>query len=414
MPRLLKHIWFVTPAPDTVVQSIDTLMEKYEVEVLRPAHAFGQHAIPDLILLHFTEHSASEYELLLKLKRHASASQIVVLGNDPEPVHVIDAYNAGASGYELLPIKLEDIAKKIQAIPPLKRWMAKLRHFLSSPKPHLNGSVPRPLVTITPLKQEADLYVQFLGKFVIKDNQHRALELKSTRIQSLLACLLYHGHRGVSSDRLIDNFWPEVPDVSARNSLHVAISQLRTLLRNYFDDRELIILDNNHYRICSTLSLSSDVADFESWVGKKKNGLASQTSPDEMTTLLRGVEIYQGDFLTEFKFQDWTAIIRDNLWERYLYALGTLVGYYLEQKQYQETIRFAKLLLQQDACHELTHRQLMYAYYQLGKRTSAIQQYLACKSILQADLHVAPSTETEELYQIIVKQESKKISFPLI
>lgn len=413
MFKPLPHIWLVTAVPTYASSSLRVLMQSYVVEILLPHKALQARSFPSLILLHFSQHIPSEYQLLSKLRQLAAKSQIFVLGDNPQNEHIIKAYDQGADAYLLLPLQLEELTKKIRPRRRWCQWLWSLQKIWQQKRQSLRPLASSSFAAQLPPEAPPDLEVRFLGDFVVRAKNRELLDLKSSRIQAVFACLLYHGNKGVSRNHLIGNFWPEVREDCARNSLNVAISQLRASLKDYFGEQEVIVFEQGHYRICNQLTISTDVARFQYWIKAGKATVVNESSPD-ITVLLKAAEIYQGDFLATFNFQEWTTSIRDRLWEHYLFVLGKLVAHYLQAERYQEATRFAKLLLQEDACHELTHRQLMYAYYRLGKRTSAIQQYLACQAVLLTDLNVKPSNETEELYQIIVKQERRKISFPLV
>jgi DNA-binding SARP family transcriptional activator len=388
-------------------------MQNYVVEILLPHKALQARSFPSLILLHFSQHTAPEYQLLGELRQLAAKSQIFVLGDSPQNEHIIQAYDKGADAYLLLPLQFEELAKKIRPRLRWYQWLGRLQKIWQSKRQSLRPIASSSFPAQLPPEAPPDLEVRFLGDFVVKDKNRRLLDLKSSRIQALFACLLYHGNKGVSRNHLIGNFWPEVREDCARNSLNVAISQLRTTLKDYFGEQEIIVFEQGNYRICKQLTIATDVARFQYWIKAGKAKLVNESAPD-IYAFLKAAATYQGNFLAAFNFQEWTTSIRDRLWEHYLFALGKLVAHYLRAERYQEATRFAKLLLQEDACHELTHRQLMYAYYRLGKRTSALQQYLTCQTVLLTDLNVKPSNETEELYQIIVKQERRKVSFPLV
>src|SRR5947209_2230728 len=58
----------------------------------------------------------------------------------------------------------------------------------------------------------------------------RALRLAGAQQRALLALLLLHANRPVSSDRLVEELWGEHAPRTASASLRVAVGKLRTLL----------------------------------------------------------------------------------------------------------------------------------------------------------------------------------------
>ena len=58
----------------------------------------------------------------------------------------------------------------------------------------------------------------------------REVELRSARQLTLLAVLVVHAGRRVSTDALIRALWQDSPPAAARSSLHAHVSRLRGLL----------------------------------------------------------------------------------------------------------------------------------------------------------------------------------------
>ena len=67
-------------------------------------------------------------------------------------------------------------------------------------------------------------------------------------------------------------------------------------------------------------------------------------------------------------------------------------------------IAYAQRLLQLDALHEPTHRQLMRLLAQVGQRSAALAQYEVCRQLLAAEWDVAPDDLTTALYKRIRAQ----------
>ena len=62
------------------------------------------------------------------------------------------------------------------------------------------------------------------------DEAGRAIPIVSGRQRALLAILLVHANKPVSTDRLIDELWGEHPPASVRKGLQVLVSRLRKTL----------------------------------------------------------------------------------------------------------------------------------------------------------------------------------------
>jgi DNA-binding SARP family transcriptional activator len=67
---------------------------------------------------------------------------------------------------------------------------------------------------------------RILGPLEVWDERGQ-LELRGARQRALLALLLLNRNRAVSSDRLIEELWPEAPPRNAANALQAAVSRVR-------------------------------------------------------------------------------------------------------------------------------------------------------------------------------------------
>jgi ABC-type oligopeptide transport system substrate-binding subunit len=81
--------------------------------------------------------------------------------------------------------------------------------------------------------------------------------------------------------------------------------------------------------------------------------------------------------------------------------LRDLVDRTLEAADYRTGIRYASRLLEMDPLLEETHRQLMRLLAYDGQRGAALNQYEACRAILDRELGVEPDEATAQLYEEI-------------
>ncbi len=72
--------------------------------------------------------------------------------------------------------------------------------------------------------------------------------------------------------------------------------------------------------------------------------------------------------------------------------------------QLDAAIAYAQRLLQLDALHEPTHRQLMRLLALAGQRSAALAQYEICRQLLSSEIDVAPDEMTTALYERIRTQ----------
>jgi DNA-binding SARP family transcriptional activator len=96
--------------------------------------------------------------------------------------------------------------------------------------------------------------------------------------------------------------------------------------------------------------------------------------------------------------------------EMYVDALLEIGQCRAERKEYEEAIRWYKRALEANELREDVHRGIMRCYFEAGRRPEAIAQSYRCDEMLERELNIGPSSETERLYEQIVG--NRKLSMP--
>jgi len=241
--------------------------------------------------------------------------------------------------------------------------------------------------------------VQLLGNFNLTI-QDIPLNLPSSRSLSLLKYLLLNHSQNTPREMLIDLFWPDVSMERGRNNLNVAMNGIRTSLRTV-TDTPVILYKDNAYGMALDLKFWVDVEEFEKLVnsGKRldmRNRISSATSDYEAA-----ISLYQGDFLEENPYENWTVLPRERLRLAYLTTLDRLSHIYYNQESYAMCITFSQLILARDRCREDAHSMLMRCYSRQGQSHLAIRQFQTCVDALREELDVEPEPATVQLAEQI-------------
>lgn len=219
------------------------------------------------------------------------------------------------------------------------------------------------------------------------------------KTQALFCYLILHRHRRHSRSVLINTFWPENDEHSARHCLSTTLWRLRRTLK---DEREVpvLLINGDVIGLNPRYPCWLDVADFEQ-ICQGLNEIPGNALTSAQVESLKGaVALYQGD-LMEGTYDDWCLVERERLANLYLQALTRLMSFFREQEQPAEAIAYGQRILTLDPLQEGTHRELMRLYCQIGDRAAAIRQYELCREWLAQELGVEPMPETSRLYQEI-------------
>lgn len=258
------------------------------------------------------------------------------------------------------------------------------------------------------------LEARFFGRFEVLYRGKTVPLGHNSKALAILKYLLAHKPQPVSQDYLMTWLWSESSPKRARWSLNSAICALRKLLSSGVPSVtpcNCVLLEAGYYRLSPEIRVSSDMEDFDAHYKRGRRLEKARQMPEAAAEYEKAIKLYRGDFLVEdlyeeWRYEDWTEIERERLANVYMDALSRLAGYYMDTGQLRESIRVCYQLLEKDSCREDSYRLLMRCYTHLGLRAQALAKYQLCEEILERRYGIAPSPETQALYQDLLKGES--------
>lgn len=245
----------------------------------------------------------------------------------------------------------------------------------------------------------ARLKIRLLGEFQFLIDEKRVRGLNADRPQSLLAYLLLHRHAPQSRQHLSFLLWPDSAESQARTNLRNLLHTLRYMLPAA---DVYLLTDNTTVQWNPDASYDFDVDQFDEAL---KNANLADSNGAERHYLETAVMIYTGDLLPS-NYDDWLILIREEMRQHYLDALGELVKLNEEMGDYRSAVRHGRRLWQQDALDETTAVQLMRLLTLNGDRTGVQRVYQTLNTTLQRELDVEPSPATREAYVKFLRTES--------
>jgi LuxR family maltose regulon positive regulatory protein len=250
------------------------------------------------------------------------------------------------------------------------------------------------------------LRVRFFGHFEMLCDEELITLGRNGKALSILKYLLANRSRPVSQDHLMGWLWPESNLKRARWSLNSAIHTLRKLLSECPSSAPLnyILLEEGYYRLCSDVRVIADVDEFDAHYEEGRRLQKEGRVEEAAAEYERAIDLYRGEYLVEDLYEDWTMVERERLSNAYMDMLGRLAVHYYETEQYQESIGTCYRILEKDSCHEESYRLLMRCYARLNLWERALRQYRLCERILRQDYGMAPSPETQALYESLLSE----------
>lgn len=207
---------------------------------------------------------------------------------------------------------------------------------------------------------------------------------------------------------LMDAIWPRYDTLQANTNLKTAVHALRKILDSAHDNDnsfEWIIFQNGCYMINAEVKMLVDVHEFE---GNWKAGiqLEKESNIEKAIKKYEAAEsLYEGDYLEEDLYEEWTLLRRETLKDIFLSLLGRLANCSMQKADYERCIAYCYKILLKDHCREDIYNRLMCCYSRLKQRSTAIGWYRLCEKILRTELNVSPNYQTLTLYRKLLKDE---------
>ena len=210
------------------------------------------------------------------------------------------------------------------------------------------------------------------------------------KAQALLYYLAASG-QAVSRDHLATLLWSESPESNARHSLRSSLYHLRQDLD--IDSAATLLVTRNQVQ----LQLRQDACDVLSF----RRLIAANGARE----LAEAVILYRGPLLDGFSavnapvFEDWLRSERASLSRTYVDALAHLAAWAESREDWSEAISYVQRIVREDELDEAAQQHLMRLYIRSGANVQALRQYQRFEVELQHQLGLAPSSETQAMFQ---------------
>src|SRR5690554_3686383 len=239
------------------------------------------------------------------------------------------------------------------------------------------------------------LKVCFLGSFVVEANGSviAADNWKSKKALILFKYLSSRPEKKVPKDSLIELLWEDGDPVCSTHNLHTTIYNLR---RSIFPSAELRSSDpiiqyrNGLYWFAPVGGYSIDIQEFNR-LRKRIGELKEVDPPVALDLAKKALNLYQGDFLEEDLYEDWTINTRDNLREKYFeLALQTAQLCVKCHTDYKLAVQICREAITYDITREQLHQAIIRYLLAEGLYVDAVLQYNSCEKALADELGLTP------------------------
>jgi LuxR family maltose regulon positive regulatory protein len=219
--------------------------------------------------------------------------------------------------------------------------------------------------------------------------------------------LTFHGIP-LEREQIFEYLWPGASPKASDRNFKVALSSLYRVLepnRTAGSESAYIARIDSRYSLRPEADLWLDVDEFLALVDRGQR-LLLEDPGQSIQVLEHALSLYQGEYLPDTRYETWAASRREQLSVVYLQAADHLCELYLQNHNAEQAIQLCERIISEDNCWERAYRHLMGAYDQLGDHGQVARTYQRCVDVLQKELDISPSPETQASFQALVSQTS--------
>ncbi|MEV0346496.1 BTAD domain-containing putative transcriptional regulator [Nonomuraea sp. NPDC050680] len=234
-----------------------------------------------------------------------------------------------------------------------------------------------------------------LGPLSVWTPDGQPVQVPEAKVRALLADLLAHRGRPVSTDRLIEDLWGDRPPADAPAALRVKVSQLRRAL----GDRSLVAYRPPGY----LLAVDAEAVD----AGLFRSLLARAGQSDDarvrQALLTEALGLWRGAPYAEFG--DFARAAAARLEEQRLVALEELAETRLELGDHGALAAELAELVAGHPLRERLRAAHLRALYRAGRQSEALAGYGQLRGLLAEELGIDPAPELTALHAAILRQD---------
>ncbi|MFF4038462.1 BTAD domain-containing putative transcriptional regulator [Streptomyces sp. NPDC001816] len=227
-------------------------------------------------------------------------------------------------------------------------------------------------------------------------SQDREVELRGSKITSVLAALLLSRGRVVSDSVLADLLWGDAPPATAQAQIQTYASRLRRLL----GPEVRIDRQRPGYRI-SRGGHSVDLLEFERLTGLGRNAVAANRPEEASAHFTAALALWRGPALAGVS-EYLAAVEVPRLEEARLVVLEDRIDADLELGRHGEVIAELMALVAEHPHRERPRTQLMRALHRAGRRVEALGVYHDYRELLVNDLGLDPGAQLQDAHHMVL------------
>ena len=247
---------------------------------------------------------------------------------------------------------------------------------------------------------EAPIRIHTLGQFNLWRNKEKVStkEWGRDKTVQLFQYFISHRHRhALHREKIMNHIWEDGDERDFKVALHGINKILEPDRASRTEPTYLIRQGVSYHLDMEHIWIDVDMLEKYVIIGNESFGTDSATAKEAYKN---AIELYQGVYLPNRVYEDWSSEEREKVQVLILGAYVTLAELLLHENP-TESIRLAQNALAIDPTWEDAYRLQMQAYIVKGNRPQAIKTYQKCVDVLDEEFGIDPLPETRNLLKEI-------------
>jgi DNA-binding SARP family transcriptional activator len=256
------------------------------------------------------------------------------------------------------------------------------------------------------MQRRGRLEYRILGPLEVREGE-RPLQLGGAKQRAVLAILLLDANRVVSTDRLIEELWPQRPPGRPQTAVQGYVSDLRKLLES---DRQpdqpfARLTTQGPGYLLQVDPAELDLRRFEHLLEEGRNALDDGQAETASRHLREALSLWRGPALADFTYEPWAQAAIGRLEELRLACQEERIDADLGAGRHGELVGELEALIVEHPLRERLRSQLMLALYRSGRQAEALDAYHAARRTLVEELGIEPTPTLQELEKNILTHD---------
>lgn len=223
---------------------------------------------------------------------------------------------------------------------------------------------------------------------------------RKSKARELFIALAASAGKDISRDELLERFWPEKDETSARNCFYVTWSNMKKHLTKIHPEFASLIpsQSSGSRNFLSTDICTIDLLDFSRSIATARRAEILGKHQEALHHFSLAAQLYRGDLLPGDTTIEWLDPVREYHHTMFIEAMIAATELSIECGDLNQATFFIESALGLEKGREVLYEHAMQVYAKAGRREDAIRSYHACKKYLNEELGLDPSERLKKLY----------------